>query len=45
MTEVEGEGLTEGMIIVTGVQTPGNSQTSTKNPFTPQFPGRGGRAR
>jgi len=44
-TEVEGEGLSEGMIIVTGVQTPENSQTGTKNPFTPQFPGRGGRPR
>jgi HlyD family secretion protein len=42
MTEVEGEGLTQGMIIVTGVQTPDNNQTSTKNPFTPQFRRRGG---
>ena len=44
-TEVEGQGLTEGMLIVTGLQTSDNSQASTKNPFTPQFPGRGGRAR
>lgn len=44
-TEVEGEGLSEGMLIVTGVQTPENSQPGTKNPFTPQFPGRGGRPR
>jgi HlyD family secretion protein len=42
MTEVEGEGLTQGMIIVTGLQTPDNNQTSTKNPFTPQFRRRGG---
>ena len=45
MTEVQGEGLTEGMSIVTGLQTPNNSRTDTKNPFTPQFPGRGGRPR
>lgn len=44
-TEIEGEGLSEGMIIVTGLQSPENSQPSTKNPFTPQFPPRSGRAR
>jgi HlyD family secretion protein len=44
-TEVQGEVLTEGMIIVTGLQSPDNTQTSTKNPFTPQFPGRSGRSR
>ena len=44
-TEVEGEGLSEGMIIVTGLQTPENSQPGTKNPFTPQFSRRSMRAR
>jgi HlyD family secretion protein len=44
-TEVEGEGLSEGMSIVTGLQTPESTQPDTKNPFTPQFPGRGGRPR
>ena len=44
-TEVEGQGLSEGMLIVTGLQTSDNSQASTKNPFTPQFRNRGGRAR
>ena len=41
-TEVGGEGLTEGMEIVTGFQTEANSQSDTTNPFAPQHPGGGG---
>jgi len=53
MTEVEGEGLTEGLVVVTGEQAvakrrpqPGDS-TETTNPFAPKLPpgpggGRGG---
>ena len=37
-TEVQGEGLTEGMNIVTGVQTQTNNQDVATNPFTPKFP-------
>jgi len=44
-TEVEGGGFAERTIIVTGLQATDNSQTGTKNPFTPQFPARGGRSR
>ena len=44
MTEVSGEGLAEGMEIVTGVQTEAVRQTGTNNPFAPQFR-RGGRNR
>jgi HlyD family secretion protein len=36
-TEVEGAGLTEGMEVVTGVQTEVVSQTGTSNPFAPNF--------
>ncbi len=45
MTEVEGESLAEGMTVVSGLQTQAGSQTSTTNPFTPQFRGRSGRPR
>ena len=44
-TEVQGEGLTEGMNIVTGVQTQTNNEDVATNPFTPKFPPRGGAAR
>lgn len=45
-TEVQGEGLTEGMRIVIGMQTQSNSaQEAATNPFTPKFPPRGGSAR
>jgi len=45
-TEVHGEGLTEGMRIVTGIQTQNSSnQDAATNPFTPKFPPRGGSAR
>ena len=37
-TEVQGEGLTEGMNIVTGVQTQTNNKDVATNPFTPKFP-------
>jgi HlyD family secretion protein len=36
-TEVEGRGLTEGMKVVTGLQTEVVSETGTSNPFTPNF--------
>jgi HlyD family secretion protein len=45
MTEVEAEGLAEGMTIVTGLEPRAGSQTGTTNPFTPQFRGRSGRSR
>ncbi|MEJ2725319.1 MAG: efflux RND transporter periplasmic adaptor subunit [Deltaproteobacteria bacterium] len=44
MTEVEGKGLAEGMTVVSGLQAQSGTRTSTTNPFTPQFRGRGGRA-
>jgi len=36
-TEVQGEGLTEGMRIVIGVQAQTNNQDVATNPFTPKF--------
>jgi len=42
-TEVLGEGLSEGTIIVTGLQTQNTAPAAASNPFTPKFPGRGGR--
>ncbi len=44
-TELQGEGLTEGMRIVTGVQSQTNNEDVATNPFTPKFPPRGGTAR
>jgi HlyD family secretion protein len=44
-TEVQGEGLTEGMNVVMGVQTMAENQDVATNPFTPKFPPRGGAAR
>jgi HlyD family secretion protein len=41
-TEVQGDGLTEGMTVVTGVQTQTNSQDVATNPFTPKFPSKPG---
>jgi HlyD family secretion protein len=38
MTQVEGEGLTEGMEIVTGTQMQAGAQTGTTNPFAPRIP-------
>lgn len=40
MTSVEGEGLAEGMTIVTGTQQKGMSGSDANNPFAPKFPGR-----
>ncbi len=37
MTEVDGKGLTEGMKIVTGLQTGSARNTGVTNPFTPKF--------
>jgi HlyD family secretion protein len=43
MTAVKGEGLNEGMEVMTGLQTPSTGQAGTANPFIPQFGrGRGG---
>jgi HlyD family secretion protein len=44
-TEVEGEGLSEGTMIATGLQAQANGNTSASNPFAPKFPARGGRSR
>jgi HlyD family secretion protein len=44
-TEVEGEGLTEGLEVVTGLQTQPSDQTKTTNPFLPSFPRRGAGSR
>jgi len=45
-TEVQGEGLTEGMRIVIGIQAQSNNKEDVAtNPFTPKFPPRGGAAR
>jgi len=41
MTAVEGDGLTEGLAVVTGQQTGGSDKpAAASNPFAPQFPGR-----
>ncbi len=44
-TEIEGNGLTEGLEVVTGLQIQQSGQTATNNPFTPKFPRRGGGSR
>jgi HlyD family secretion protein len=36
-TEVEGEGLAEGLAVVTGMQMQARRQVDASNPFTPQF--------
>lgn len=41
MTEVGGEGLAEGLEVVTGVQLQSSAKPDTSNPFTPSF-SRGG---
>jgi HlyD family secretion protein len=45
-TEVQGQGLTEGLEVVAGTQMPsaGAGQSDTRNPFAPRFPPRGGRS-
>ena len=40
VTEVEGNGLTEGMLIVTGLRSGSSASSEARNPFAPQFPGR-----
>jgi HlyD family secretion protein len=44
-TEVQGSGVTEGLEVVTGSQSPSASAGAgdTRNPFAPRFPPRGGR--
>jgi HlyD family secretion protein len=43
MTQVQGQGVTEGLTVVTGVQTQAAaSSADTTNPFAPRFPRRGG---
>jgi HlyD family secretion protein len=43
LTAVKGDGLTEGLEVVTGLQTQAAGQSGTANPFIPQFGrGRGG---
>ncbi len=43
MTEVQGDGVVEGLEIVAGVQAQATAQsTDTTNPFAPRFPRRGG---
>ena len=42
-TEVQGEGVTEGMNVVTGMQTLTHNQDVATNPFTPKFPSKPGR--
>lgn len=41
MIEVSGAGLSEGMSVVTGIVTPEDGAAGVRNPFAPQFPGRG----
>jgi len=40
MTAVEGDGLTEGMPVVTGLKSDNRAPGDARNPFAPQFPGR-----
>jgi HlyD family secretion protein len=44
MTEVEGEGLTEGLGIITGLQTQVETHTDASNPFLPRLPSRTGKS-
>jgi HlyD family secretion protein len=41
-TEVQGEGLAEGIRVVTGVQAQTDNQDVATNPFTPKFPSKPG---
>jgi len=43
MTEVQADDLKEGVEVIVGEQKQGAGNTGTVNPFTPQFPPRGGR--
>ncbi len=42
LTEIQGEGLTEGLDIALGVQAKVTAQADATNPFAPRFPSRGG---
>jgi HlyD family secretion protein len=44
LTEVAGEQLADGLMVVTGVQQQNGAKTDTSNPFTPTFPRGGGAA-
>ena len=44
LTEVAGEELADGVMVVTGVQQQASAKTDTSNPFTPSFPRGGGTA-
>ncbi len=44
MTQVSGEGLTEDLAVVTGIQTAGSEEGDVTNPFTPRFRSRGARS-
>jgi len=44
LTEVAGEQIADGLMVVTGLQPPGSAQTGTSNPFTPSFTRGGGAA-
>ena len=37
LTAVEGDGLTEGLPVVTGLKARGSTSSDARNPFTPQF--------
>ena len=37
MTAVQGDGLAEGMQIITGLKSRGGQSDDARNPFTPQF--------
>jgi HlyD family secretion protein len=43
MTEVQADDLKDGLEVIIGEQKQGAGNTGTVNPFTPQFPPRGGR--
>ena len=44
LTEVDGEQLADGLMVVTGVQQQAGAKAETSNPFTPSFPRGGGSA-
>jgi len=37
LTAIEGDGLTEGLPVVTGLKSRGSGPSDDRNPFTPQF--------
>jgi hypothetical protein len=41
MTVAAGDGLSEGLPLVTGLNVGTNRAGGTENPFSPKFPGRG----